>query len=111
MGDGGRGEEDDSDSKAVVVMSDGQSSNCKDSLEIGDFSEYAHKEFAIAREWRQAGIKIIYVQVGRKDQQFESNVEEIAGNSGNIFKVDDFDKVDKDFLSGVAKRICKEEEF
>ncbi|PIO65909.1 hypothetical protein TELCIR_12398 [Teladorsagia circumcincta] len=101
---------DDSDSKVVVVLSDGQTSNCKGDIEIGYDPSIDKKEFEIAKKWRENGIKIIFVRVG--DDQYAENIKEIVGNDNtSILSVHDYSKLDKSVITGVAKKICSEEHF
>ncbi|KAK6029124.1 hypothetical protein OSTOST_04772 [Ostertagia ostertagi] len=100
--------DDDSDSKVVVVLSDGQSSNCRGGKENDPYYSNPHPwEYDIAKEWREAGVKIIYVQVGEALEEDVQNVKTIVGDqSDNILTVHDYSKLDKTVISDVVKRMC-----
>ncbi|KJH47989.1 von Willebrand factor type A domain protein [Dictyocaulus viviparus] len=91
---------DISDEKILVILSDGERTNCVN----GKLANVADETVSVANNLRSKGVKIIYIQVGHA---YENEVlDTVNHNTNSIINVNDFMALDTNTLINVVNKIC-----
>ncbi|KAK5971117.1 hypothetical protein GCK32_018239 [Trichostrongylus colubriformis] len=98
---------DDSKRKVVVVLSDGESSNCAGGERTGKiYRDPDPWEFGIAEKWRKNGVLIIYIEVASV-RTYTNSIKEIVGQKENqIVRIKDLNDLTEEVVQKVIQKIC-----